>query len=45
MRNYEAKDVNAYIAGSNKEARPHLKELREIVKATISKAKEKIISS
>lgn len=42
MRNYEAKDVNAYIAGSNKEARPHLKELREIVKATISKAEEKI---
>ena len=42
MRNYSAKDVDAYIAGSNEEARPHLKELRVIIKSTIPNAEEKI---
>lgn len=42
MRNYKAKDVDAYIAGSDREARPTLKELRKIIKSTIPKAEEKI---
>lgn len=42
MKNYKAKDVNAYINSSDKVAQPHLKELRKIIKATIPEAEEKI---
>lgn len=42
MKNYKAKDVESYIAGADKEARPHLKELRQIIKASIPKVEEKI---
>lgn len=42
MRNYKAKDVSAYIAGSAKEAQPTLKEIRRIVKATIPNVEERI---
>lgn len=42
MRNYSAKDVDSYIAGSEPEARPYLKELREVIKSTIPSAEEKI---
>lgn len=42
MRNYQAKNVDAYIAGSDKAARPHLKELRSIIKSTIPNAAESI---
>ncbi len=42
MKNYSAKDIDAYIASSEKEARPKLKELRKIIKATIPKVEEKI---
>ena len=42
MRNYSAKDVDAYIAASGKDARPTLKELRKIVKSTVPKVEEKI---
>ncbi|MFA6177424.1 MAG: DUF1801 domain-containing protein [Candidatus Paceibacterota bacterium] len=42
MRNYNAKDVDSYIASSEKEARPHLKELRKIIKSTIPKVEEGI---
>ena len=36
------KDVDSYIANSGREARPILKEIREIIKSTIPKAEEKI---
>ena len=36
------KDVNSYIANSSTEARPILKEIREIIKSTIPKAEERI---
>ena len=36
------KDVDSYIANSHKEARPTLKELREIIKSTIPAAEEGI---
>jgi len=36
------KDVDAYIANSDREARPILNEIREIIKATIPKAEEGI---
>lgn len=42
MRNYQANDVDAYIVGSNKEARPTLKEIRKIIKSTVPKAEESI---
>lgn len=42
MKNYKAKDVDSYIASAPIEARPHLKELREIIKSTIPSVEEKI---
>lgn len=42
MRNYTAKDVDSYIASSEKIARPKLKELRKIIKSTIPKVEEGI---
>jgi len=36
------KDVDSYIANSSREARPILKEIREIIKSTIPKAEERI---
>ncbi|OGG07433.1 hypothetical protein A2872_02420 [Candidatus Gottesmanbacteria bacterium RIFCSPHIGHO2_01_FULL_42_12] len=42
MRNYKAKDVDSYIDSSKVEARPHLKELRKLVKSTILNVDEKI---
>src|SRR5262245_14852521 len=36
------KDVDSYIANSDKEARPKLEELRKIIKSTIPKAEERI---
>lgn len=42
MRSYLAKNVDDYIAGSNKEARPTLKEIRKIIKSTISGVEEGI---
>jgi uncharacterized protein YdhG (YjbR/CyaY superfamily) len=42
MRNYIAKDVDSYIANASVEARPHLKELRKIVKSTIPGVGESI---
>lgn len=39
---YGAKNVDAYIANSAKEARPKLEELRKIIKSTIPKVEEKI---
>ncbi len=42
MKNYSVKDVNAYIAVADKEARPHLKELRKIIRSAIPKVEEKI---
>ena len=42
MRNYGAKDVDAYIAGSAKNARPTLKEIRNVITSTIPKAEEGI---
>ena len=34
------KDVDSYIANSGREARPKLKEIREIIKSTIPKVEE-----
>ncbi|MBC7943202.1 DUF1801 domain-containing protein [Candidatus Saccharibacteria bacterium] len=42
MRNYSAKDVDSYIAGSEPEARLTMNELRKIIKSTIPKAEESI---
>ena len=42
MKNYKAKNVDAYIASAAKDARPKLKELRKIVKAAVPKAEEGI---
>lgn len=42
MRNYKAVDVDSYIAGAEVNARPHLRELRRIIKTTIPKVEEKI---
>ena len=39
---YGAKDVDSYIAHSGREARPKLKEIREIIKSTIPKVEEGI---
>ena len=40
MKMYKAKDVDSYIANSGREARPKLKEIREIIKSTIPKVEE-----
>lgn len=42
MTNYSVKTVPEYIKAAPKEARSHLKEIREAVKASIPKAEEKI---
>lgn len=42
MRNYKATDVDEYIASSEPEARPTMKELRKIIKTTVPKAEEGI---
>lgn len=42
MRNYKAKDVDEYIAGSDGKARPILKEIRKVIKSTIPEAEERI---
>ncbi|MFA6272766.1 MAG: DUF1801 domain-containing protein [Patescibacteria group bacterium] len=42
MKNYKAKDVDAYIASMSKEARPHLEELRKIILSTVPGAEEGI---
>ena len=42
MKMYKAKDVDSYIANSGIEARPKLKEIREIIKSTIPKVEEGI---
>ena len=42
MRNYNAKDVDSYIASVGKEARPKLKEIRQIIKSAIPKVEEGI---
>jgi uncharacterized protein YdhG (YjbR/CyaY superfamily) len=42
MKNYSAKDVDAYIASADSEARPKLKEIRKLIKSTIPKAEEGI---
>lgn len=42
MRNYAASDVDTYIASSDNAARPTLKEIRRIIKATIPKVEESI---
>ena len=39
----KSKDVEAYITGQAVQARSILKELREIIKSTISKAEEEIL--
>ena len=42
MKNYSVKDVSAYIASAPKEARPKLKELRELIRVAVPKAEEGI---
>lgn len=42
FRNYNAKDVDAYISGSTKEARLKLQEIRDVIKSAIPKAEESI---
>jgi len=42
MKMSKPKDVDSYIANSGREARPTLKELREIIKSTIPKVEEGI---
>ncbi|VVB51494.1 Uncharacterised protein [uncultured archaeon] len=42
MKNYGAKDVDAYIASAAVDARPKLKELRKLIKSTIPDAEESI---
>lgn len=42
MNNYNAKDVDSYIANSGKEARPILEEIRKIIKSAIPRAEEGI---
>ena len=42
MKNYNAKNVDAYIASADRDARPKLKELQRIIKSTIPKAEEGI---
>lgn len=40
MEKSKPKDVDSYIANSNREAHPILKELREIIKSTVPRAEE-----
>ncbi len=42
MKMSKPKDVDSYIANSDKEARPKLEELRKIIKSTIPEAEETI---
>ena len=42
MRNYQADNVDSYIANAPEEAQPHLKELRKIAISTVPNAEEKI---
>jgi uncharacterized protein YdhG (YjbR/CyaY superfamily) len=42
MKNYNAKDVDSYIASSDIQARLKLEELQKIIKSTIPKVEEKI---
>ncbi|HKI44128.1 MAG TPA: DUF1801 domain-containing protein [Balneolales bacterium] len=42
MKKPVAKDVDAYIAGASKDARSHLKALREIIQTTIPEVEETI---
>lgn len=42
MKNYSAKDVDAYLASAGPEARPKLEELRKLIKATIPGVEEGI---
>jgi uncharacterized protein YdhG (YjbR/CyaY superfamily) len=42
MKNYSAKDVDAYIASAGREAGPKLKEIRKLIRLTIPKAEEGI---
>jgi uncharacterized protein len=42
MRNYTAKDVDGYIAGAAKEARPTLTEVRRVIRLAIPNAEEGI---
>lgn len=42
MSNYNVANVDEFIAASPKEAHPHLKELRQLVKSTLEGVEEKI---
>jgi uncharacterized protein YdhG (YjbR/CyaY superfamily) len=42
MRNYSAKDVDGYIASSEPEARPTLKEIRKVIQSAVPDAEERI---
>lgn len=42
MRNYSAKDVDSYLAGSPEESRPHLTKLRKLITSTIPDVEEGI---
>lgn len=42
MRNYKAKDVDEYIAGSDEAARPILNELRNLITSAVPNVEEKI---
>ena len=42
MKKSKPEDVDAYIAGSDMEARPKLEELRKIIKSTVHEAEETI---
>ncbi len=42
MKNYQAKNVDDYIAGSAKESRAKLEELRKVIKSAVPKAEETI---
>lgn len=42
MKNYTVKNVDEYIAGAPKEARPKLREIRAIIKSAVPKAEEGI---
>jgi uncharacterized protein YdhG (YjbR/CyaY superfamily) len=42
MKNYDAKDIDAYIASAGKDARPKLEEIRKLIRSTVPKAEESI---
>jgi len=42
MQNYSAKNVDEYIASMDKEAQPHLREIRKIIRSAVPKAEESI---